>query len=162
MTYNNDDVRRRDRLLDEARAREILREAEYGILSMTDPSGRPYGIPINFVWDGADSLYMHCAPVGKKLEALSLHPEVSFCVVGRVHLLSSQFTTEYESVILKGTAHIHLGEEERWKALELILDKFSPEDKERGLRYAQKSFARTQIIRVDLCEFSGKRKYVKH
>ena len=34
MEYINQDVRRQDRLLDEARAFEILKEGEFGILSM--------------------------------------------------------------------------------------------------------------------------------
>ena len=39
MKYNNDQVRRRDRLLTEARAREIVYEAEYAVLSMIDEDG---------------------------------------------------------------------------------------------------------------------------
>ena len=34
MRSINDTVRRQDRLLDEARAIELLRESEYGVLSM--------------------------------------------------------------------------------------------------------------------------------
>ena len=67
MKYNNDDVRRRDRLLSEQRATELIRIAEYGVLSMIDEDGLPYAIPVNHVWDGEDSLYIHCAPEGKKL-----------------------------------------------------------------------------------------------
>jgi len=51
MKYNNDQVRRRDRLLTEARAREIVYEAEYAVLSMIDEDGMPYAIPVNHVWD---------------------------------------------------------------------------------------------------------------
>lgn len=160
MKYNNDEVRRRDRVLDEARAREILATSEYAVLSMIDEAGLPYGIPINHIWDGEDCIYLHCAPEGKKLRAIALHPEVSLCVVGRVNLLPGQFTTEYESVIVRGRAHTGLSEEERWAALELLLAKLSPNDIELGRTYAAKSFKRTEIIRIDLEEFSGKRKYV--
>jgi uncharacterized protein len=34
MKYNNDNVRRQDRLLAEDEARELLRTGEYGVLSM--------------------------------------------------------------------------------------------------------------------------------
>lgn len=60
MKYNNETVRRRDRLMDETRALELLRTSEYGVLSMVADGGG-YGIPINFVWDGKDSIYIHCA-----------------------------------------------------------------------------------------------------
>ena len=100
MRYNNDNVRRRDRLMDEARALELIKSAEYGFLSMISAEGKPYGIPLNYVWDGNHSIYLHCAPEGRKLEALAVHPEVTFCIVGRTHLLPNKFTTEYESVLL--------------------------------------------------------------
>ena len=61
MKYNNADVRRRDRLLNEERALELLRESEYCVLSMIDEEGKPYGFPINHIWDGGDCTYVHCA-----------------------------------------------------------------------------------------------------
>ena len=69
MLYDNSGVRRQDRLLDETRARELLAAGEYGVLSLTDTSG-PYGIPVNFVWNGRSSIYIHCAPVGRKLACI--------------------------------------------------------------------------------------------
>ena len=160
MKYSNEKVRRQDRLLDEPRAREILRHAEYGVLSMVDEEGLPYGIPLNFVWDGDSAVFIHCAVEGKKLRALQRNCHVSFCIVGRVNLLPGKFTTEYESLVLKGTARADLPEEERMAALALLLRKLSPDDYDTGMRYAQKSFGRTQIIRLDFTEFSGKRKYM--
>ena len=46
MEYRNDSVRRQDRLLDEVRARELLRGGEYGFLAMASDEGA-YGIPVN-------------------------------------------------------------------------------------------------------------------
>ena len=160
MKYVNDTVRRQDRLMDEERALELLRESEYGVLSMQDVDGSGYGVPLNYVWDGDRSIYIHCAPEGHKLQALEHHPLVSFCIIGRVHLLPRNFTTEYESVILRGEAHIHLSAEEMMRALHLLVDKLSPDFKEIGYKYSEKSFHRVGIIRVDFTEFSGKRKHV--
>ena len=161
MKYENSKIRRQDRLLDEARAREILASAEYGILSMIDLDGKPYGVPLNFVWDGDDSIYIHCAPEGKKIDILDCHDRVSFCVVGNVNLLPSQFTTEYESIILDCEATICTSEEERVHALELLLRKLSPHDVEIGMKYALKSLHRTCILRLDILTWSGKAKRVK-
>ena len=162
MRYDNSSVRRQDRLLEQDRAEELLRNAEYGTLSMVDNDQNPYGIPVNYVWDGENSLYIHCAPVGRKLDALKCHPEVSFCIVGRVRLLPERFTTEYESIILTGTAHLDLKESERRRALRLLLEKLSPNDMEVGLKYAEKSFHRTSIIRLDITHYSGKCKRMPH
>ena len=160
MKYNNDDVRRRDRLLSEQRATELIRIAEYGVLSMIDEDGQPYAIPVNHVWDGEDSLYIHCAPEGKKLRAIAKNPNVCLCIVGDVNLLPSKFTTEYESVVIRGLAQIGLDEEERMKALHLLIDKLSPEYKQLGEKYAQASFHRTEIIKIEMLQFSGKCKKV--
>ena len=157
MLFSNDTVRRQDRLMDEARAIELLRTAEYGVLSMVSDGGG-YGIPVNFVWDGHDSIYIHCAPEGRKLRAIQQNNNVSFCIIGRVNLLPGKFTTEYESAIFFGTAHTGLDPEERMHALHLLIDKLSADFKDIGAKYAEKSFHRTEIIRVDISEFSGKRK----
>ena len=158
MVYDNSNVRRQDRLLSEERAIELLRTAEYGTLSVIDEDGQPYGIPVNFVWNTKDSLYIHCAPEGRKLRAIAAHPEVCFSIVGNVNLQPSKFTTEYESIVLKGKAWVGLPAEERMQALVLLVEKLSPDDVEIGKKYAEKSFHRTEIIRIDVTEFSGKTK----
>ena len=146
MKYNNDDVRRRDRLLSEQRATELIRIAEYGVLSMIDEDGQPYAIPVNHVWDGEDSLYIHCAPEGKKLRAIAKNPKVCLCIVG--------------DVVIRGLARIGLDEEERMKALHLLINKLSPEYKQLGEKYTQASFHRTEIIKIEMLQFSGKCKKV--
>jgi len=161
MKYCNDKVRRQDRLLDEADAVKLLRTAEYGVLSLCDEAGRPYGIPVNYVWDGRNSLYIHCAPEGRKLNILQGNDAVSFCIVGHTHLLPSRFTTEYESIVLTGTAATGLDDEEKHRALTLLLEKLSPADTVVGEKYAEKSFHRVDIIRLDIMEWSGKCKRVK-
>ena len=160
MKYNNDQVRRRDRLLTEQRAIELIEGAEYGVLSMTDEEGMPYAIPVNHVWDGESALYVHCAPEGKKLRAIAKNPHVCLCIVGDVNLLPANFTTEYESVVIYGLARTGLDEDERMKALHLLINKLSPEHKQLGEKYTQASFHRTEIIKIEMQEFSGKCKKV--
>ena len=160
MIYDHTSVRRQDRLLDESQARALLQSGEYGVLSLIDTEGRPYGIPINYVWDGQEHIYLHCAPEGKKLNAIRRQAEVSFCVVGRTHVVSHKFTTGYESIVMKCRAQIGLSVDERRHALRLLLEKYSPDDLAVGLKYAEKSFHRTEIIRLDIREYSGKQKKV--
>lgn len=160
MKYITQHIRRRDRLLEEDNAVRLLRNGEFGILSLLAEGNVPYGIPINFVWDGKSSIYIHCAPEGKKLQCLETCPQVSFCVVGKTKVISNKFTTGYESIVLQGKAYTGLSSEEKMQALTLLLDKYSPEDKVIGLKYVEKSFHRTEIIRIDIEEWSGKCKRV--
>ena len=160
MNYINECVRRQDRLLEEENAYHLLRNGEFGVLSMVKDNGDAYGIPINYVWDGTETIYLHCAPEGEKLRSISQHPEVSFCVVGRTNVISNKFTTEYESIVITCHACTGLLPEERMHALRLFLAKYSPDDLVTGLKYAEKSFHRTEIIRLNVLRFSGKCKRV--
>lgn len=164
MEYNNNDVRRQDRLFPEDEARELLRTGEYGVLSMVDgTSGEAvaYGVPVSYVWDGNDALYVHCAKEGRKLRCLAENARVSFCVVGKTCVIPDKFTTAYQSVVLDCKAEIGLPEDERRKALRMILDKYSPGFAEIGSKYAERSFPRTEVIRLTIGKWSGKSKRVK-
>lgn len=160
MEYNNKDVRRQDRLLREENAYRLLKEGEYGVLSMVTPEGMPYGVPVNYVWDGKDAIYIHCAPEGRKLRCLLETAEASFCIVGRTHVIPNKFTTNYESIVLTCRTEIGLPEEERMDALRGIIDKYAPSFREIGEKYAEKSFHRTQIIKLTIISFSGKSKNI--
>ncbi|WP_300725412.1 pyridoxamine 5'-phosphate oxidase family protein [uncultured Bacteroides sp.] len=159
MKFDNSKIRRQDRTLDEAKAFELLKNGEYGILSMQSEDGNgAYGVPVNYVWDRGNSIYLHCAPVGRKLKCIDACENVSFCVVGRTKVIPDKFTTAYESVVLRCTAHHGLHEAERMSALSLLLSKYCPDHKMAGIQYAEKSFPRTEIIRLDIEEVSGKTK----
>lgn len=161
--YDNSTVRRRDRLLAPERALELLREGEYGFLAMVsdDERGGAYGLPLSYVWDEADALYIHCAPEGRKLRCLERSPRVTFCVVGRTRVFPARFTTAYESLLLECRAVRGLDDEERMHALGLLLEKYSPDDREVGMRYAEKSFHRTEVVRLDILGASGKCKVIR-
>ena len=160
MNYTNEQIRRQDRLLEKEKAISLLKNGEYGVLSMQDEENGAYGVPINYVWNKKNSTYIHCAPEGRKLHCIKRCNTVSFCIIGKTHIISNQFTTEYESIILKCRAYIGLNEEERINALHLLIEKYSPNDKVIGNQYAQKSFHRTEIIRLDIEEASGKCKHI--
>ena len=156
MIYSNSDIRKKGRQLEEKSARKLLKKGEYGVLSMLSEKSNIYGIPISYVWDGDKFIYLHCALEGRKLRGIDKNNNVSFCVVGRTNVISEKFTTDYESIILECQAYMNLDDEERMNALILILDKYSPNDKTVGLKYAEKSFKRTEIIRLEVKKWSGK------
>lgn len=154
MRYDCHDIRRQDRLLDESRAREVLQAGEYGILSMATEQGG-YGVPINYALV-RDTIYLHCAPEGRKLRAISADERVSFCVVGHSRVVSEHFTTEFESVIVQGRARVVEAENERRMALRAIVEKYSAEHIEEGLKAIERSIHRTAIIAITVDSFSGK------
>lgn len=156
MDFDNSRVRRQDRLMEEEESSSLLSKGEYGVLSLQDEDGGGYGIPVNYAWDNGKSIYIHCAPEGKKLRSIAKNNRVSFCVVGKTRVLPARFTTEYKSIILDCIAYTVLPAEERLNALKLLIEKYSPGLLEKGLEYAEKSFDRTEIIRLDISQWSGK------
>ena len=158
MRYDCHDIRRQDRLLDESRAREVLQAGEYGILSMATEQGG-YGVPINYALVG-DTLYMHCAPEGRKLRAIGADERVSFCVVGHSRVVPANFTTEFESVIAHGRARVVEAEDERRMALRAIVEKYSAEHAKEGFAAIERSLHRTAVIAVEIESYSGKVKMV--
>ena len=158
MRYDCHDIRRQDRLLDESRARELLQAGEYGVLSMATEQGG-YGVPINYAIEG-DTLYLHCAPEGRKLRAIGADERVSFCVVGHSRVVSEHFTTEFESVIAQGRARVVETEDERRMALRAIVEKYSAEHAKEGFAAIERSLHRTAVIAVKIESFSGKVKEI--
>ena len=158
MKYNNESVRRQNRLLDELSATKLLQKGEYGVLSMQAEKSGGYGIPFSYVWNGDGAIYLHCAPEGRKLRLIAHCNKVSFCVVGKTEVIPDKFTTTYESIVLECTAITGLSADERLKALEFIIEKYSPQYTEKGSKYIAQSFDRTEIIRLDIHQWSGKSK----
>ncbi len=158
MNFHNEDIRRQDRCMDEERSRALLAESEHAVLSLTDTDGMPYGIPVNFVFERPGHVYIHCAPEGRKLRCIAHNPHVSMCLVGHTHVIASQFTTEYESVVLSGVARIGLSDDEKRHALMLLVEKYSPDFRLGGSAAIRRSMHRTEVIRIDIESFSGKHK----
>lgn len=153
-------IRRRDRVITEAEALAVLDAAEYGVLSVVGADGVPYGVPINFVRDG-DTLIFHCAPEGRKLECMRRQPRVSFCAVGRTRVLPGEFTTEYESVVVEGTATIIEDETRKIADLMKLCEKYSAEHLPAAETYIRRSLHRTGIFEIRMETVTGKGKKCK-
>ena len=161
--YSNKSVRRQDRLLIEEDGLELLQNGEYGVLSfvdMTDGEASAYAVPMSYVWNEDGYVYMHCAPEGYKIDCIKHNNRVCLTIVGSTNVVSDKFTTAYESIILRGNIERSLSAEERMFALKLILKKYSPNNFEIGVKYAEKSFSRTEILRINIKSISGKSKRV--
>ncbi len=147
-------VRRIDRVIPAERAFELLVGGEYGILSTASADGKPYGIPLSFcVID--NSIYFHCATVGKKIENITQNDQVSFCVVGNTEILPSKFGTKYISTIVSGKVEEAFNEEKQL-GLEGLLKKYSSGYLESGIKYIERLWKQTRVFKITIEEISGK------
>ncbi|MFV0418406.1 MAG: pyridoxamine 5'-phosphate oxidase family protein [Dysgonomonas sp.] len=156
------EIRRQNRSLeDKLRIEELLITSEYGFLSLgISENGYGYGIPISYAYDeDSNSLYFHGALEGQKLDMIKQNNKVSFCVVGVTKPIADQFTTLYESVIAFGSVYTDLSEEDKRKALRMLVKKYSPGFEELGDKYMDKSWSRTAVFRIDIEHITAKAKY---
>jgi len=147
-------MRRMDRAIPEPEARDILHNAEYGILSTLSVDGQPYGVPLSFSYTG-DAIYFHCALEGQKLENMKAHARVSFCVVGKTEVMPDKFGTRYESVIVQGTAAEVFGDEKQRGLLEL-LKKYSAGFIQEGLHYIDNVSGKARVYKIIVTSMTGK------
>ncbi|MEW9097103.1 MAG: pyridoxamine 5'-phosphate oxidase family protein [Clostridiaceae bacterium] len=148
------EVRRKDRSLEEKDAIEVLKNGEYGVLSMVGENDYGYGVPLSYVYI-ENAIYFHCAREGQKLDSIEKNNKVSFSVVGRTKLLPEKFSTEYESIIIFGKA-TEVNDEEKERALIAIIGKYSPEYIESGMEYIKRAANRTRVIKVSIENICGK------
>ena len=149
-------MRRKDKAMQDGAIIGLLQNGEYGVLSTVDGSEQPYGVPLNYVLIN-NCLYFHCALEGHKLDNLAANPKVSFCVVGRTKVLPAEFSTEFESVIIFGGASVIEGEE-RYQALNALIEKYSPEFVSEGSAYIEKFDSQTKLVRIEIQQMTGKAK----
>lgn len=149
-------MRRGNRQMSVADAKEVLHSGEYGVLSTIGNDGWPYGIPLNFAFDG-ERIYFHCAKdVGHKEENLNFSNKVSFCVVCNNAVKSAEFTEKFDSVIAFGTAQKADDNQKRY-GLELLIKKYSSEFYEKGMAYIDKALNKPDVYVIEIAKISGKR-----
>lgn len=150
-------MRRIDREMPAEFAYDIADRCEYAVLSMTDPDGLPYGIPVTIVRD-KNAVYFHSAREGFKVQCLRAHPQVSLACVCDTHIIEEKFTTEFASAILRGTACEVTDAEEKIFALRLLCQRHAPAGMAGFDDAIAKSLSRTAIWKIEISEITGKRK----
>lgn len=148
-----DEMRRADRQLSQEDAMAILLDGEYGTLSTVGADGTPYGVPVSYaVGDG--KIYIHgTCELGKKAINIQRNPKVCFTVAGKTEVLPAKFSTKYESVIVYGTASLSENPE---VGLELLIEKYSSQYKETGIKYLQKALPETSVHEIRIESITGK------
>jgi len=149
-------MRRKDKeIQSDSDIRAIIRDARVCRLAMSE-NNRPYVVPLCFGCRN-DSLYLHCAGEGRKLDILRSNPCVCFEFDTDVDIRPSEnacnWSMKYRSVIGFGKAVFVKSPEEKQTALDIICRQYAPS---RSFEFPEKSVNRTTIIRVDIESITGK------
>lgn len=148
------EMRRIDRKINNEEVIEILKNGEYGILSIVGKDGYAYGVPLSYTYMDKN-IYFHCAVEGYKLDSIKENNNVSFCVVGKTQPIPEKFSTTYESAIVFGKA-IEVYEEEKYNALLSIIEKYSNEYMEQGKAYVKNAGDKTKVLKICIENITGK------
>lgn len=154
-------MRRKDRALEREEAMRLLEKCEYGVLSLIDPDGWPYAVPLSYVlMDGA--LYFHSAYDGRKVRALRSSDRVCFVATGDTQpVYVKDFSTYYESAMVFGRAALVEEEGEKRKSLMALAEKYLPEHMDKAEADIDRSYSRTAVYKISIELLSGKAKRAK-
>lgn len=160
-------VRRSDRAMtDDAWIADFLHRAAVGVLAMTN-DGQPFINSNLFVYDAtAHAIYLHTARTGSTRAHVDAHERVCFHVFEMGRLLPAdtalEFSVEYGGVTVFGRAQVVADAEQARAGLQLLLDKYfahlRPGEHYRPI--TDDELARTAVYRIDIEQWSGKRKAV--
>lgn len=149
-------MRRKDREIPREDALRAADKCPYAVLCLIGPDGGPYGVPVNLARDG-EIVYFHSAMKGTKTDCMRRDSRVCLTCVGDMRIAGEEYTTKYESAILKGRASEVTDKEEKVRALRTLCEKYAPEHMDKFQETVEKSLGGTAVWRVDISEVTGKR-----
>ncbi|HOI86970.1 MAG TPA: pyridoxamine 5'-phosphate oxidase family protein [Lentimicrobium sp.] len=112
---------------------EIIRECEICNIGMVDAENMPYTLPFNFGFEW-DTVYLHSAPTGRKIEILRANPNVciSFSTAHRLYHQSESvacsYGMKYKSVLIKGRVEFVEDYDEKVRILNIIMKQYTGRD----------------------------------
>lgn len=112
----------------------------------------PYVIPVNFVVLD-NTVYIHCAREGRKLDCLRQHPGVGFSVHEILGIDRERATTFYTSLYGEGHASLVEDREEKQTALAALAEKYRSRC---TLPVPDAMLEQTAVIRIDIVSLTGK------
>jgi nitroimidazol reductase NimA-like FMN-containing flavoprotein (pyridoxamine 5'-phosphate oxidase superfamily) len=149
------EMRRNKQQLSEDEIDSILISHTSGVLAVHGENGYPYTIPLSYTYQ-ENHIYFHSANEGHKIDAIRNNDKVSFCVIDQDDVIQETFTTRYRSVIVFGRAQIITDSVLRQKALESLVEKYSPDFVDKGQQEILQAWDHVSIIAIKIEHKTGK------
>lgn len=148
-------MRRKDKEMPESFALQVADSALWAVMSLVDSDNNPYGVPINIVRKDKN-IYFHSAKQGFKLDCLAHQKKVCLTCVGDNSLAPMEFTTKYQSSILRGVAIEVMEDEEKVMALRILGEKFAPSNVEKLQGEIHAFLSQTSVWKIEIESATGK------
>ena len=136
---------------------EILKQGRELSLAMID-GDRPYVVRMNYGYK-ENSIYLHCARKGKKLDCLRTNPNVCFEISEVLERIDGekacQWSTNFRALVGRGKAHIIDDRDDKINGYDVLMRHF---DGPTG-HYDENNLKGSLIIRIDIEELTGKQSH---
>lgn len=134
---------------------EIIEKAHICRLGLVD-NDEPYVIPVCFGYERG-ALYFHCNLKGRKVELIRKNNKVCFEMDIDVQLEKAEDPCDWvmkgKSVIGVGRANILEDDEEKTRALKLIMRQYSKGD----FSFSESALASVLVVRIDITTITAKK-----
>ena len=148
------EMRRKKNQLPDEKAYELLNIAQWGVLSLCDGNGLPYGVPLSHALVG-NTLVFHCAMEGQKLDFIGENINGCYTAVASAEVLRSHGSIKYESVMAFGPMRIVHDPAQRLAGFDAINAKYT-ETYELGRSFVEKWGANAALIAMDIERITAK------
>jgi nitroimidazol reductase NimA-like FMN-containing flavoprotein (pyridoxamine 5'-phosphate oxidase superfamily) len=150
--------RMKEHPLSEEEISVLLLSQPVGNLGTISPDGFPYITPVHFVVIEA-KIYIHGLCAGQKIDYLRANAKIGFEVFkmnGLIHdpELPCETNTDYQSVIILGTAKVISDDALKIKVLDEVVKKYTPQHA--GKSYPPAMLKATGVIEITPTETTGK------
>lgn len=148
-------MRRKDLAMTPETTMTLIDAKEYAVLCLTDPGGRAYGVPLDYVRQG-DSLYFHGAKEGRKVDSLRSNTWACAVILGDTVIVPEKFGRKYESAIVEGPVELIDDPEQKRQVMKWVADKRSPGYPEKAQVIIERMLDRVLVYKMKMEKFSGK------
>ena len=148
-------MRRQDLALTPGESLSIIDENEFAVLCLNDPTGKPYGVPMEYVRQD-QSLYFHGAKEGRKVNSMKATPWGCAVILGENEIIPQKFGRKYQSVIVEGGIELIDEPEIKRQAMIWVVQRKSPDYLEKGLTVVERMLDRVLVYKMNMEIVSGK------
>jgi uncharacterized protein len=150
-------MKRKDKEITDIRIIEsILLEADICRIALSD-NNIPYIVPMNFGYS-EKTIYLHSIDEGKKIDIIKNNNNICFETESKTSIVKSEnpcnWGMKYLSVIGYGKAYFINDFEEKTKALNIIMNKYSGTS---GHQFAESQLHKPAVIKIMISEMAGKK-----
>ncbi len=134
---------------------DILSQSKLCRLAMID-NGVPYLLPFNYGYDN-NIIYIHSAPIGKKIKLLKENPYVCFEIEQKADIakneIACKWATTYRSIVGYGNIEIVNDFAQKQRALEIIMAHNGAPDL---IAFQEKQVNAVVILKLPIDKLTGK------